>query len=101
MARMAEICDCCCTPCVIRRHEVLFCTKYSRKENVSSTSFLLLDVSTDGSRCAEVCRHILGKHDEDDIEALFSLAQALEALGRSTEGRECANRASSLLSSAS
>lgn len=48
-------------------------------------------------RCIQACRHILGTHDDGDAEALFSLAQALEALGRSEEAQNCASRASSLL----
>lgn len=47
-------------------------------------------------RCTEVCGHILGTHDANDIEALFSLAQALEALGRFEEALKCAEAADSL-----
>lgn len=51
-------------------------------------------------RCIQTCRHVLDEHDENDAEALFSLAQALEALGLSEEARQCASRASSLLAAA-
>eukprot|EP00903_Cladosiphon_okamuranus_P005962 g5886.t1 len=49
------------------------------------------------ARCIQACRHVLDKHDGDDAEALLSMAQALEALGRSEEARQCASRANSLL----
>lgn len=55
----------------------------------------------DVARCTEACRHILGKHDADDAEALYSLAQALVALGRFEEASECAKTAGTLLSVAS
>lgn len=41
-------------------------------------------------RCCEACRHILKHHNRHDEEALYSLAQALEAQGNSQQARECA-----------
>eukprot|EP00752_Nemacystus_decipiens_P018735 g16797.t1 len=49
-------------------------------------------------RCTQACRHILDEHDEDDAEAMFSMAQALEARGLSEEAQKTASRASFLLS---
>eukprot|EP00904_Undaria_pinnatifida_P005226 jgi/Undpi1/1833/HiC_scaffold_12.g05220.m1 len=47
-------------------------------------------------RCTEVCGHVLAEHDTDDDEALYSMAEALEALGRSQESMEYAERATPL-----
>ncbi|CAB1105568.1 unnamed protein product [Ectocarpus sp. CCAP 1310/34] len=52
-------------------------------------------------RCTEICGHILRTHDANDMEALFSLAQALEALGRSEEALKYARAAESLKAAAS
>lgn len=48
-------------------------------------------------RCTEICRHVLEEHNTDDDEALYSIAEALEALGRTQESMEYAKRAAPLL----
>ena len=48
-------------------------------------------------RSTEICQHVLMGHDAGDEEALYSIAEALEALGRSQESMEYAQRATPLL----
>lgn len=43
-------------------------------------------------RCAEVCRHIVVDHDAHDPEALYTLAQASEALGMNKATQEWMRR---------